>query len=189
MRQAHPPFEQPHSDKIEMIRPLSRLVPAPLAPEGYRLRTLEAGEEPLYEALFRLAFDETGRIGEIPGKILPGAFFVVEHLVSHLLVASCLAFRGNRPPRHLAAGQLAWLVVDPAHGRKGLGTLVAATVTNRLASEGYTRPFLRTDDSRIQAISLYLNLGWQPSFYTAEMKGRWERILAGLDRKSALRDG
>jgi GNAT superfamily N-acetyltransferase len=187
MRQAHPPFEQPHSDKIEMIRPSSDLVPVPLVPAGYRLRTLEAGEEPRYEALFRSAFDETGRLGEIPGKILPGAFFVVEHLTSHRLAASCLAFRCDRPPRHLAAGQLAWLVVDPAHGRKGLGTIVAATVTNRLASEGYARPFLRTDDARIQAISIYLNLGWQPSLYTAEMTGRWERIFAALDRNPPKR--
>jgi GNAT superfamily N-acetyltransferase len=189
MRQAHPRFERPTGDTIEMIRPSSRLVPMPLVPEGYRLRTLESGEEPLYEALFQSGFDETGRIGEIPGKILPGAFFVVEHLASHRLVASCLAFRGNRPPRHLAAGQLAWLVVDPAHGRKGLGTVVAATVTNRLASEGYTRPFLRTEDSRVQAITIYLNLGWQPSLYTAEMKGRWERIFAALDRNPTKLSG
>src|SRR4051795_7785084 len=118
----HPDAAQAHGDKLEMVRPSCRLVPAPPLPEGYRLRMLQAGEEPLYEDLFRLAFDETDRIGEIPAKLLPGGFYVVEHLASHRLVASCLAYRGNRPPRHRDAGQLAWLVVDPAHGRKSLGT-------------------------------------------------------------------
>lgn len=174
--------EQSHGEKLEMVRPSSRLASVPPASEGYRLRTLEAGEEALYETLFRLAFDETDRIAEMPGKLLPGAFFVVEHLASQRLVASCLAYRGNRPPRHRDAGQLAWLVVDPAHGRKGLGTIVAATVTNRLARDGYARPFLRTDDSRLPAISIYLNLGWRPSLYAPDMKSRWERIFAALGR-------
>ena len=184
-RQAHPRFDQPYSDKLEMVRASSTLVPVPRVPDGYRLRTLEFGEESLYETLFQLAFDDKGRIAEIQGKMLPGAFFVIEHLSSRRLVASCLAYHGRSSARHPNAGQLAWLVVDPGHGKKGLGTIVSATVTNRLVNDGYTRPFLRTEDFRIPAISIYLHLGWQPLLYTPEMKGRWERIFAALNGKSA----
>jgi len=39
-------------------------------------------------------------------------------------------------------------------------------VTNRLVQEGFTRPFLRTEDFRIPAIAIYLQLGWLPDVYT-----------------------
>jgi mycothiol synthase len=175
----------PYGDKLEMVRPSSRLVTVADSPEGYRLRTLEAGEEKLYESLFASAFDDGSRIAEIPDKMLPGGCLVVEHRDSRKLVASCLAFRGTKPPRHHNAGQLAWLVVHPLHGKQGLGTIAAASVTNRLVQEGYTRPFLRTEDFRIPAISIYLRLGWRPSLYTAEMHGRWECILAAISEPRA----
>jgi ribosomal protein S18 acetylase RimI-like enzyme len=178
--QTYPRFDPPRGDKLEMVRRLSAQVPVPPVPEGYRLRMLEAGEEPRYAALYRLHFDDMSRLAEMPGKTLPGGCFVVEHPASRRLVASCRAYYGKGRPRHPQGGQLAWLIVDPAHGRKRLGTIVAAIVTNRLAQEGYQRPFLRTDDARLPAISIYLRLGWQPDFYMPDMHGRWERIFAAL---------
>lgn len=70
---------------------------------------------------------------------LPGGFFVVEHAASGELVASCVAWRGSSSPRHGDAGQLGWLVTDSSHTGEGLGSVVAASVTNRLAGEGYRR--------------------------------------------------
>lgn len=186
--QTHPRFDTPQGDKLEMVRHSSAPVPVPPVPEGYGLRALAAGEEARYAALYRLAFDDMTRLAEMPGKTLPGACFVVEHLASRRLVASCRAYYGKGRPRHPEGGQLTWLVVDPAHGRKGLGTIVAATVTNRLAQEGYERPYLRTDDVRLPAISIYLRLGWQPDFYTPDMHGRWERVFAALGQ-SGMAEG
>jgi len=169
-----------HADKLEMIRCSSALVPVPPVPDGYRLRMLAVGEEPLYAALYTLRFRDGSRLDEMPGKTLPAGCFVVEHMASDRLVASCRAYHGIGRPRHPGGGQLAWLVADPAHGGKGLGTIVAAAVTNRLADEGYERPFPRTEDARIRAISIYLRLGWQPDLPTLDMRERWDRVFAAL---------
>src|ERR1041385_5077008 len=133
--------------QLRMVRPAS-VGPAavPSLPAGYSLRQLRNGEEKSYDDLFHLAFEDENRYGEIVEETLDGGFFVIEHLASRALVSSCLAMRGG------GRGQLGWLVPDPAHARKGLGTIAAALATNRLLSEGYAEPFLGTEDFRSVAI-------------------------------------
>ena len=96
----------------------------------------------------------------------------VERLVGHGHVA-----------RHPEAGHIGWLVTDPSHTRKGLGTIVAASATNRLAAEGYQRPCLGTEDFRIAAISIYLKLGWRPYIYRDDLVPRWRAVFARLGRE------
>jgi mycothiol synthase len=183
-RPAYPFFEQKYQHQLEMVRPSSiGAVDVPPMPEGYVLRQLSSGDEGPYDDLFHLAFADEGRFAETVGRALDGGFFVIEHLASHELVASCVALRGSSSPRHVEAGQLGWLVTDPSHTRKGLGTIVSALVTNRLVAEGYQRPFLGTEDFRLAAISIYLNLGWRPHIYVDDMELRWRRIYGFLGRE------
>jgi mycothiol synthase len=167
-----------------MVRPSSSVLKnLPPLPEGYALRQLCGNDERQYEELFHLAFEDEGRFPETYDRALDGGFFVVEHLSSAHLVASCVALRGSSSPRHPDAGQLGWLVTDPAHTRKGLGTIVAASVTNRLLTEGYAQPFLGTEDSRMAAISIYVKLGWRPFVYGSDTESRWRSIFARLGRQ------
>jgi mycothiol synthase len=161
-RPSHPHFEQHYEHQLEMVRPLTKLVDVPPVPDGYLLRQLRQDEEQRYDDLFHLPFTDQGRFPEIRNRTLPDGFFVIEHLASKDLVASCLAFHGSSSHRHPQAGKLGWLVTDLAHSNRGLGTIVSAAATNRLISEGYSRPFLGTEDFRIAAISIYLKLGWEP---------------------------
>jgi len=115
-------------------------------------------------------------------QTLAGGFFVIEHLESRHLVSSCLAMRGG------GRGQLGWLVTDPSHARKGLGTIVAASATNRLLSEGYAEPFLGTEDFRIVAIGIYLDLGWRPDLDWPDVKSRWSAIREQLVKLKPLND-
>jgi len=186
-RAAYPFIEQTYSDQLEMVRHSSLgLVEAPSLPDGYALRQLRSGDEGPYNDLFHLAFADEGRYLETVGRAIDGGFFVIEHLASGDLVASCVAMRGSSSPRH-AEGQLGWLVTDPSHTRKGLGTIVSTAVTNRLVAQGYQRPFLGTEDFRLVAISIYLNLGWRPHIYRDDMESRWRSIYDCLGREF-LRD-
>jgi len=186
-RPSYPFFEQKYPHQLEMVRPSSLgIVDVPPVKDGYVLRQLRSGDEVPYDDLFHLAFADEGRFQETIKRTLSGGFFVVEHLASRELVASCVAMRGSSSPRH-KAGQLGWLVTDPSHTRKGLGTIVSASVTNRLVAEGYERPFLGTEDFRIAAILIYLNLGWRPHIYRDDMEPRWRSIYARLGREF-LRD-
>lgn len=170
-----------------MVRPLSSgVVDMPPLPQGYLLRQLRDADERPYDDLFHLAFADERRYPEILERTLQGGFFVVEHLASRELVASCLAMRGGSSPRHPEAGQLGWLVTDPSHTRKGLGTIVSASVTNRLVAEGYPQPFLGTEDFRTPAIAIYLKLGWRPYVYRDDKESRWRNIFACLGRELEL---
>jgi mycothiol synthase len=179
-RPAHPFVETEYQHQLEMVRPSTARVDVPPVPEGYLLRQFRAGDETGYDDLFHLAFADEGRFPETLEQALQGGFFIVEHLASGELVASCVAWRGSTMPRHPEAGQMGWLVTDPSHARKGLGTIVAASATNRLVAEGYQRPCLGTEDFRIAAISIYLKLGWRPYVYREDMIPRWRSILARL---------
>jgi GNAT superfamily N-acetyltransferase len=155
-------------------------VATPLVPIGSQLRQFRAGDERPYQDLFHLAFADEGRLPETLDRALDRGFFVVKHLASGDLVASCVALGGGSSPRHPGAGQLGWLVTDPAHTYKGVGTLVAASVTNRLIASGYRCPFLGTEDFRSAAISIYRTLGWRPFIYHDDMHARWRAIFARL---------
>ena len=181
-RRPHTFFEQEYPNQLEMVRTSTPSVEVPPLPAGYLLRQLGSREDAAYDELFHLAFADRGRFSEIVARTLPGGFFVVEHFPSHQLVSSCVALRGSSSPRHPDAGQLGWLVTDPAHCRKGLGTIVSTAVTNRFLQEGYTRPFLGTEDQRLAAIAIYLKLGWRPYIYARDLEERWQRIYTQLGR-------
>jgi mycothiol synthase len=184
---SYPFFEEKYPHQLEMVRPSSLgIVDVPPVKDGYVLRQMRSGDEGPYDDLFHLAFADEGRYPETVGCALDGGFFVVEHLASRELVASCVAMRGSSSPRH-EAGQLGWLVTDPSHTRKGLATVVSALVTNRFVAEGYQQPFLGTEDFRLGAISIYLNLGWRPHIYRDDMEPRWRSIYGCLGREF-LRD-
>lgn len=179
-RPAHPFFETVYEHQLEMVRPSTAPVEVPSVPEGYLLRQFRVGDEAKCDDLFHLAFADEGRFPEALERALEGGFFVIEHLASGELVASCVTLRGSTMLRHPDAGNMGWLVTDPSHTRKGLGTIVAASATNRLAAEGYQRPSLGTEDFRIAAISIYLELGWRPYVYREDMVPRWRSIFARL---------
>jgi ribosomal protein S18 acetylase RimI-like enzyme len=165
-----------------MVRPSRDLVGAAGPPDGYMLREFRDDDAAAYGELFRLAWPDEGTLAYTRAHALPGGFLVMEEGASGLLVGSCVAF-APETPAHPDDGSLGWLVVDPEHGGRGLGRLLAASVTNRLVREGYTRPWLGTEDDRLAAIGIYRALGWQPHLYEAGMDARWRDILEQLDAR------
>jgi len=185
-RPAHLFFETAYEHQLEMVRPSTALVEVPPVPAGYLLRQFRAGDEEGYHDLFHLAFADEGRFPQMIEHVLDDGFFLIEHLATGHLVSSCQAWRGSIMPRHPEAGHVGWLVTDPSHTRKRLGTIVAASATNRVAREGYPRPSLGTEDFRLAAISIYLKLGWVPYMYRADLEQRWRSIFAELGREFDL---
>lgn len=171
-----------------MVRPSREPVRGPSLPPDYTLRAFRDGDEPAYEELFRLAWPDVGALSHTKAHALPGGFLLVEHDASRQLVASCVAFEPESSS-HAMDGSLGWLVVDAAHGRRGLGTVVAASVTNRLIDERYALPWLGTEDDRLVAIGMYLSLGWRPYLYAEGMEARWRQIFARLGRNFSPGDG
>ena len=165
-----------------MVRPSTDPVEVPAVPDGYELRQYGPDDERAYQDLFLLGFENENALAETLRKALEGGFFVVEHRTSRQLVASCVAERGEWDPES-PRGILGWLIGDPSHSGLGLGTIVSAVVTNRLAQEGYGEPGLSTDDFRLAAIKIYLSVGWRPYLHHEDMDPRWRKIYEGVGRR------
>ena len=177
-RPAHPYFAQEHEHQLRMVRPSTSLVSTPDVPEGYEIRQYRPDDEAAYKDLFNLGFTSDA-LEHTLAQALDYGFYVIEHTASGHLVASCVAERGSWDGGH-ERGILGWLIGDPSHAGRGLGTIVAAEVTNRLAKEGYNDPGLGTDDFRLAAIGIYLKLGWRPYLHLEDMEGRWRETCERL---------
>ena len=157
--------------QLEMVRGTTGPVALEQTPAGYSTRQYESHDRDAYLDLFHLAFEVDDPLPDILGSRLDAGFFVVEHQATGALVASCVAQEKPRP-RYPEGGELGWLVTDPAHSGRGLGSLVASAVTNRLVEKAYWQVYLLTDDFRLPAISIYLKLGWQPNLFEEGMEDR-----------------
>lgn len=184
IRSAHPYISSRFEHQLEMVRPSRERISVSRLPAGYRLRTFADGDERAYGDLFRLAWPDEGTLEHTRKHALPGGFLFVEDEASRQLVASCVAF-APETPSHAENGSLGWLVVDPAHGGRGLGRLIAGTVTNRLLDEQYALPWLGTEDDRLAALHIYLAFGWEPHLYEEGMEARWRAIFDRLERPRA----
>ncbi len=167
--------------QLQMVLSAEALAGRDLPPvaSGYRLRQCRPEDEAGYYALMtRAGFDGwmAERMGKVLPTVLPGGFFVIEHLASGQVAASALA-QHVPTELHPFGGQLGWVATDPDHRGRKLGTLVTAAATRRLVEAGYRRIYLLTDDFRLPAIRIYLALGYTPLYHAPDMQHRWQSVL------------
>ena len=178
-RPAYNYYVSEHANQLRMVRQSLKFVEVPPTPKNYNLRQFHMGDDKSYQELFDLAFHMPDALVKTLEKALTDGFFVIEHIPSSTIVASCVAERESNSSNNYILG---WLVCDPSHTGKKLGTIVAAAVTNKLAKEGCVDPRLSTDDFRLAAIRIYLDLGWKPYLYKPGMEQRWNETYIRLGR-------
>jgi len=77
--------------------------------------------------------------------------------------------------------ELAWVAVAPAHRGRGIGKMVCAAVVRQLLALDKSKIFGSTQDERLSAIKIYLDVGFYP-FYRRDKVGRWISICRNLDQ-------
>lgn len=77
--------------------------------------------------------------------------------------------------------ELAWVAVAPAHSGRGIGRMVCGAVVRQLLDQGRLLIFGSTQDVRLSAIKLYLDIGFYP-LYRREKTERWACICHKLDK-------
>jgi len=83
--------------------------------------------------------------------------------------------------------ELSWIVTHPAHQGKGLARHLCTQLMIILRQLNYKSCYLKTHDWRLPAISLYLDLGWEPLANSKEAKVRWKRVHRKLVRVNLFR--
>jgi mycothiol synthase len=156
--------------------------PALVIPPDYALRPFRPADADAYIRLERgVGFTDWDEpmLARWLDRILPDGLLVIEHLPTCDLAVSAMA--SHLPTRlHPFGGELGWVAGNPAHAGRGLGRAVCAGVVRRFLSAGYRRIYLKTDDFRLPAISVYLRLGFVPFLYGDDMAARWAAICEQL---------
>lgn len=178
---------KPSRPQLEMIWPEARLnaPPAVSLSDDYILRGLEPRDYAGWSRLMAaVGFGEwpPERIEAHRRGVLPRGFFVIEHRPTGELVATANA---NHAPneRHPEGGELSFVAAMPGHAGQGLGRAATAAVVRRFIEAGYRRIYLKTDDHRLPAIKVYLQLGFEPLLFNEQMAERWQAAKKELGWK------
>lgn len=95
-------------------------------------------------------------------------------------IVGTFMLRHNFDGIHNSSAQLDWLVVDKHHRGNNFGLILSTTLVRQAFSCNYKRVFVGTDDYRLEAISIYLKLGFIPNLYNDNMVDRWQKIYNKL---------
>jgi O-antigen/teichoic acid export membrane protein/GNAT superfamily N-acetyltransferase len=184
VRRTPPP---PQLKMVRSIEPVETIA-APTLPEGYEFVALTPEIQrswrqlintcgnftPLSESYFEQALVHT---------LLPQGAALVAHAGEVVACISASAMSLVAPD-----AMLMYLAVHPQHHGKGLGKAVILAAMRAAREQGYPGLAFFTDDHRLPAIRLFLQLGYQPDW--ANQPGtqpRWEAVLEKLATRQAER--
>ena len=152
--------------------------------EGFRLRSIADSELEEYNAL-RVAVGfpawDSEALRNFRIKVLPDSLFLIEHSADGRFAASAAAQKTNMAI-FPGAGVLGWVMAHPDFRGRRLGCSVCIAAMHRLYDAGYRSFALLTDDFRLAAVKLYLDLGWKPWLYLDDMEARWRELAVKLNR-------
>ena len=152
---------------------------------GFRLRSVADSELASYNEL-RISVDfaawDAEKLRKFRSKVLPDGIFLIEEVATGRFAASATAETTDMPD-HPEVGVLGWVMTHPEFRGHRLGRSVSVAAMRRLYAAGY-RAFSRlTDDLRLAAVKMYLDLGWKPWLYLADMEARWRALAEKFGRE------
>jgi len=162
-------------------------VPVVTLPEGYVLRNYREGDEAALGRVYAassLGCETAELVRErVIGRpcFTPARLFVIEY--GGEPVGTGAAWLVEDDP---GAGYLHMLGLLPEHRGKRLGAALTVAAIGYTRAEGFSRQQLDTDDWRVPAIRLYLNLGYYPIYWDDTHPARWEAVAKTLGRPAAL---
>jgi mycothiol synthase len=165
-----------------MLRPSLAALPEPRLPLGYGLRHFRESDAPHWSAVYADAFGRA-HAPELFERIMRAdAAFRAERVwfvtFDDIPVATASAYA--RPAFMPEAGMIHYVATRPAHAGKRLGFAATIAALRHMVTEGWRAAWLSTDDFRLAAIRVYLDLGFQPLLTDDSHRERWPEVFAGL---------
>lgn len=77
--------------------------------------------------------------------------------------------------------ELAWVAVSPVYRGHGIGKVVCSAVVSQLLRSGWLKIFGSTQDDRLAALKIYLDLGFCPVIRPEKLE-RWRLIYQKLEK-------
>ena len=168
--------------QLRMLKPTLADLPALALPEGFSLRSYQAGDGAHWERILaasfggepgRFSFDRTMRRDPAyrPERVL----FVV---AAGVPVATASAWRA--PGLIPDTGMVHFVGAVPEFQGQRLGYWVTLATLHGLAAAGLRAASLTTDDFRLPAIKTYLRLGFEPVLVHENQRERWRQVWREL---------
>ncbi len=106
-----------------------------------------------------------------------GFFVIVSHQEDRIVATASVQLGEYKP----GTATLHMVCTDPAHRGKRLGSIVTAAAMQYVYRHGIRVMYLETDEQRIPALKIYLNLGFRPVFHEADMEECWAGVFKTLE--------
>jgi mycothiol synthase len=157
-----------------------RGLPPAQSPQGFDLRRAEpADEEPLGE-LLRAVFGGDWTAESVRRALTRNANVDSVWVVCRDRVVAATASARLDAQAFPGAGYVHWVGVGLEWRRQGVGMAVCARVLQRFGEIGCEAAVLETDDHRLDAVSLYLRMGFEPVHRHERDADRWAAVLRGV---------
>jgi mycothiol synthase len=179
MTQSDPCF----TPQLWMCRHTLEALPEMVLPAGYTARTSQEGDARhwariISESFANTAFDEARYERDMlahPAYAAARIFFICAPDGEPCATASAY-----RQPEWPDMGYLHYVGVRPAFTGRKLGALVSLIALWKFRAEGLKGAVLQTDDFRLPAIRIYLQLGFTPLMVHENQPARWDAVRAQL---------
>ena len=174
--------------QLQMLRPDLERLPDQRIPAGYALRTWLPGDEQAWASIMNTGIGADWTAAKVAEQFSTRPQFTPDAVFFAILggrpVGTAAAWR--IPETETRQGYVHMVCVLPEHRGKGLGYLVTLATLHWFKQHGFASVLLETDDWRLAAIRVYLQLGFAPRFDTgdAEMAERWQKVMGMLSSTS-----
>lgn len=172
---------------VTMIRDNLTNLPRFELPAGYRIRNFRSGEEKVWSEIEIAAGEFANMDAALNAfnvnfgedvEAMPSRGFFVE-TADGLAVGTGTAWY-NRDFQGQEYGRVHWIGIRPEDHGRGLAKPLVGAVMNRLA-ESHERAYLKTFNTRIPAIKVYLDFGFVPFPGTERYEEAWEYVYRVLE--------
>jgi len=172
-----------HSPQLVMRRPsLDGLPPLSLA-EGYELRHFTDNDEEGWNRLMDVVFERPQGTTDFSASMRASQLF--QHDRVFVIVADgeviATASGWHHPKFGARSGYLHWVAAHPDHRGKKLGRSVSVAAMHRMVQDGRNFVALETDDFRLPAVKIYLDLGFHPLLIHESQREHWPVVLETLE--------
>jgi mycothiol synthase len=163
-----------------MWRPNLNKIPDMQLPSGFSLRSFNSGDEEQWVNIINDSYDRHYSVSDFNAIMIDTPSYRPERILfvcdqSGLPCATASAYRKIGLPDTVGMVHYVGRLRDFSGRKLGLSVTIAAI--HQFKKEGCSSCILSTDDFRIPAIKLYLDLGFKPLIVHVNQAKRWSDIF------------
>ncbi|MDX2111604.1 MAG: hypothetical protein SFY80_15340 [Verrucomicrobiota bacterium] len=177
--------DKSYSPQLHMRRPDLENLPPLKLPAGFTIRNHRDGEFTHWTAIINDSFggertehDFQNSMGTDSAHHRDRIFYVFDDKEQPCATASAYG--------HAPLGYVHYVGTRPKFAGKRLGYWVSLAVLYKFKELGYTNAELDSDDFRIPALKIYLDLGFLPVIVHPNQEDRWRDVAAALKNPKIL---